>query len=385
MASSGRRWAPRIRDKTRALMKNIESQEELLMSLHQDCPARVTRRIVSTFAALGMLFGVISAAAAAEPEIKNLTISFGVDLPFAPHVIAFKNGWFKEAGFENVEPKTFTAGALAGEALLAGEIHIWQPSNIPPTSMAHNGIPVVLIANGSTLTGLEKLVVRNDANVSNPEDLYDIKIGLLVGSSSGMMLHNIVEAYDLDPDRIQAVNLSPPEALASMAANEIQGLLIWEPWPYRALQEIDSKVVHTGLVSHFDHNKGETVQVAYLRSVLVASQDFVRDNPNTIEAYLSVMDRAHRYAADPANKAEVAAEFSEYQNQPVQMNMDLYENYEYDLTIDESFMADVNAVAEYLHSQGRISTKMDATEFVYVDALKAVDPDLVSVEDTWKP
>lgn len=340
--------------------------------------------IVSAVAALGLLAGAMNTAIA-EPETKDLKISFGIDLPFAPHVIAMKKGWFEEAGFNSVEPKTFTAGALAGEALLAGEIQIWQPSNIPPTSMAHNAIPVVLIGNGSTLTGLEKLVVRNDANVNSPEDLYNIKIGLLVGSSSGMMLSNIIEAYGLDRDRIQAVNLAPPEALASMAANEIQGLLIWEPWPYRALSEIDSKVVHTGLVSHFDQNKGETVQVANLRSVFVASQDFVRDNPETIKAYLEVMARAHAYAADPANKEEVVAAFAEYQDQPIQMNADLYENYVYDLTIDDAFMADVNAVVTYLESVGRIDSGMDATEFVYTGALKAVDPALVSADGAWSP
>jgi ABC-type nitrate/sulfonate/bicarbonate transport system substrate-binding protein len=355
------------------------------MKLLEHGHARMGKHLISAFAAIGLLAGTAGMSGAAEPEVKNLKISFGIDLPFAPHVIALEKGWFEEAGFESIEPTTFTAGALAGEALLAGEIHIWQPSNIPPTSMAHNAVPVVLIANGSTLTGLEKLVVRNDANVNNPEDLYNIRIGLLVGSSSGMMLNNIIEAYDLDQDRIQSVNLAPPEALASMASNEIQGLLIWEPWPYRALQEIDSKVVHTGLVSHFDQNEGETVQVANLRSVMVASQDFVRENPNTIEAYLSVMARAHAYAADPANKAEVVAAFAEYQDQPEQMSSDLYENYIYDLTIDEDFMADVNAVAEYLLSVGRINSKMDATEFVYIEALKAVDPALATVEGTWQP
>ncbi|MCP4381192.1 MAG: ABC transporter substrate-binding protein [Hyphomicrobiales bacterium] len=341
------------------------------------------RTVISVLAALGTVAG--AATAMAEPETKDLKISFGIDLPFAPHVIALEKGWFEEAGFDSVEPKTFTAGALAGEALLAGEIHIWQPSNIPPTSMAHNAIPVVLIGNGSTLTGLEKLVVRNDANVNKPEDLYNIKIGLLIGSSSGMMLDNIIKAYDLDRDRIQAVNLAPPEALASMAANEIQGLLIWEPWPYRALQEIDSKVVHTGLKSFFDDNKDETVQVANLRSVFVAAQDFARDNPETIKAYLDVMARAHAYAADPANKDEVVAAFAAFQDQPAKMSDDLYENYVYDLTIDDAFLADVNAVVDYLVSVGRIDSGMDATEFVYTDALKAVDPDLVKAEGAWKP
>lgn len=355
------------------------------MKLKDDNAVRLVRSMLRSLIALSLLIGLGAHAGAAEPEVKNLKIGFGVDLPFAPHVIALEKGWFQEAGFKSVEPKSFSAGALAGEALLADEIQIWQPSNIPPISMAHNSIPVVLIGNGATLTGLEKLVVRKDAGVNNPEDLYKIKIGLLAGSSSEMMLHNIINAYKLDKEKIRVVNLAPPEAFASMAANEIQAILIWEPWPYRALREIDSKVLHTGLVSYFERNKGEKVQVANLRSVMVASQDFVRKNPKTIEAYLSVMARAHRYAADPAHKSEVVAAFAKYQKQPVQMNSDLYENYVYDMTIDKDFMSDANAVASYLFAAGRINSKMDATKFVYTGALKAVDPNLVKVDGGWKP
>lgn len=354
------------------------------MSSHIPKSRSLHAKLLSALVMAGMMCG-FSGQANAEPETKNLKISFGIDLPFAPHVIALKKGWFKEAGFENVEPVSFSAGALAGEALLAGEIQIWQPSNIPPTSMAHNAVPVALIANGSILTGLEKLVVRSDANVSKPEDLYNIKIGLLVGSSSGMMLNNIINAYNLDKDKIQAINLAPPEALASMAANEIQGLLIWEPWPYRALAEIDSKVVHTGLKSFFDHNTGETVQVSNLRSVMVASQDFIRDNPESIKAYLSVMAKAHAYAADPGNKEEVVAAFAEFQKQPTQISTDLYENYDYDLTIDNKFMSDVDEVIEYLFSVGRIKSKMKAADFIYTEGLKAADPGLVKADGAWKP
>ena len=89
----------------------------------------IGKGIAAAMVAFATVLGAAGAAGAADPEVKNLKISFGIDLPFAPHVIAFEKGWFEEAGFESVEPKTFTAGALAGEALLAGEIHIWQPSN----------------------------------------------------------------------------------------------------------------------------------------------------------------------------------------------------------------------------------------------------------------
>lgn len=327
-----------------------------------------------------------SNTAAAEPELKELSLGFGLDLPFAPHIVAIEKGWFAEAGFTDVSTKTFTAGALAGEALVADEIHLWTPGNLPPISMVHNGIPVVILGTNSVNTDLEKLVVRNDANVNNPEDLYNIKIGLLQGSTSGAMLGGIIEHYGLDASRIQSVNLAPPEALASMASNEIQALLIWEPWPYRALNEIDAKVVHSGTTSYFDTNKGETVQVSNNRSMFVASQDFVRDNPNTVQAMMEVLVRAQKYVADPANRDDVIALFSKFQDQPVAMNDALFDNnYVFNPAFDDAYIADMEAISAFLASTGRIKDPMNVLDYTYTAPVAAIDASLVKVKGAWTP
>jgi ABC-type nitrate/sulfonate/bicarbonate transport system substrate-binding protein len=326
-----------------------------------------------------------SAAKAQEPEIKELALGFGLDLPFAVHIVAMEKGWFEEEGFEEVTTKTFTAGALAGEALVAGEIHLWTPGNLPPISMVHNAIPVVVLGVDSINLGLDKLVVRTDANVSAPEDLYDLKIGLLEGSTASLDLANLIDHYGLDASRIQTVNLAPPEQLASLISGDVQAILAWEPWPYRALQETDAEVVHTGLVSHFAANDGEPVQISHNRSIFVASQDFVRDNPNTVDALMRVLMRASRYVADPANKEEVLKLFSEFQDQDIELNRAIWDNYVFDPTFDDDYVADMEATADFLEATGRIRDRMDVLEYTYTEPVAKVDPALVEVEGRWQP
>src|SRR5690606_37807925 len=124
------------------------------------------------------LFAMTASAATAQVETDTLGISIGVDLPFLVHVVAKEKGWFADAGFTNVEFKTFQSGNMAGEAIVAGEIQLWTPGNLPPVAMVHNGIPVVVLGTNAVSHGLEKIVVRNDAGVNAPEDLYKIKLGL---------------------------------------------------------------------------------------------------------------------------------------------------------------------------------------------------------------
>ncbi len=155
---------------------------------------KLFKMMVATIAA-----GMLSAAAmgaparAQEVETDTLAIGIGPDLPFLVHIVAQEKGWFAEAGFDNVEFKTFASGNLAGEALLADEIQLWTPGNLPPVSMAHNGVPVVILGTNAVSHGLEKIVVRKDAGVENPDDLYNVKLGLLVSSTSGALLANVAE------------------------------------------------------------------------------------------------------------------------------------------------------------------------------------------------
>lgn len=331
------------------------------------------------------LLAMAASSANAQVETDTLGISIGVDLPFLVHVVAKEKGWFADAGFKNVEFKTFQSGNMAGEALIAGEIQLWTPGNLPPVAMVHNGIPVVVLGTNAVSHGLEKIVVRNDAGVNAPEDLYKVKLGLLVSSTSGALLGNVARHYDLDPSQLQTVNLAPPEAMAAMKSNEIQGIIFWEPWPYQALNEMDTKVVHTGTESGFEANKGEAVQVSNNRTVWVASQDWVRDNPKAAEALVGVLVKAQKYVADPANEAEVVKIFSDFQNQPVEMNSALLSNYTFDATIDQAYVDDMQAIQTFLVDTNRIQSPMDVLSYTYSAPLAAADPSLVKIEGQWQP
>jgi ABC-type nitrate/sulfonate/bicarbonate transport system substrate-binding protein len=342
---------------------------------------------LTTLMGLSMLLvtAVATPARSADIEVDSLSMSLGVDLPFLPHIVAYKKGWFSDAGFKNVEFKKFNSGAQAGEALLADEIQLWTPGNLPPISMAHNGVPVVMLGTNCINHPLEKIVVRKDAGVTKPEDLYNTKLGLFLGSTSGALLGNVAKHYNLDFKKIPAINLGPPEAMAAMAKNEIQGIVFWEPWPFRALQKIDSVVIHTGTVSYFDANKGEKVQVSNNRSMWVVAESWAKDNPKATKALVKVLLKAQSWVKDPANISEAVKIFSEFQKQPVEMNMALLDNYVFDPTVDEAYVEDMNAIAAFLKATNRIKDVKDILSYTYTDPLKEVDPSLVKIEGTWKP
>jgi ABC-type nitrate/sulfonate/bicarbonate transport system substrate-binding protein len=293
-----------------------------------------------------------------ELEIDTLKFGFGVDPVFAPHIVAIQKGWFEEAGFKSVETATFSSGALAGEALAAGEIHLWTPGNVPPISMRHNGLPIVVIGT-NTLAYIEKFVARTDAQIEQPEDLYNIRIGLQEGSTASAVLNNIAEAYSLDINQFQVVNLPPPEELASLITNEIQAFIAWD--------------------------EGSSVQVSFTRSLWVASEEFIRQNPNASHAMAQVLLRAQDYVNDPANREEVVQMISEFMDQPVEQNQALWDDYSFVNVFDEEYLRDMQEYTEFLFNAGRIDQQIDPLDYTYTGYVEEYDPTRVKIEGKWQP
>jgi ABC-type nitrate/sulfonate/bicarbonate transport system substrate-binding protein len=323
---------------------------------------------------------------AADLEVTRLRFGFGVDPVFAPHIVAMEMGWFEEAGFTEIETVTFTAGALAGEALAAGEIELWTPGNVPPISMIHAGLPIVVVGS-NTGAYIERFVMRTDVNLQNPEDLYDIRIGLLEGSTASAVLNNIAEEYGLDVAQLQVVNLPPPEQMTSIINNEIQAFIVWNPWPYLAMEnpDVDVQIMHDGTTSYFPWDENQPFQTSFTRSLFVTGEQFVRNNPNSARAMMHVLLRAQEYVRDPANRDEVVQLISDYLGQPVEQNQALWDDYDFDPQITQDYVRDMQAYTDFLFESGRIESRMDPLSYTYTGFLEEYDPGLVTVQGEWSP
>jgi ABC-type nitrate/sulfonate/bicarbonate transport system substrate-binding protein len=318
------------------------------------------------------------------PETTEISIAMGPDPVFAPHIIAMENGYFEEAGFESVEPVEFEAGALAGEALAGGEIQLWTPGNLPPISFRHNSLPIVVLGTSSKSYN-ETLVAREDAGIDSPEDLYDIRIGVLEGSTAPAALSRLAEHYGLDVDRLQTVNLPPPEQLTAIENDEVQAVVVWQPFAHRIAQADGMTVLNDGRKSGFPQDAGENVQISNTRSLWVTSEEFVRDSPNAAQAMVEAMLKAQEFVADPANREEVLAAYVEHTGQPMEEVDAFWEQYEFDPAIDDDYVTDMTAYTQFLQDTGRIADATDPLSYTYTAPLAELDPGAVSVEGQWAP
>ena len=340
---------------------------------------RHTRTIVAALA-MGL---VAPGIASADVEDPILNMHFQNNNVFIPHAVAIKKGWFADAGFTEVNLKTFTAGALAGEALLAGEIAVWTPGNVPIISMRHNSLPVVVA--GNIVSIYEKVVVRNDAGIKNMEDLLNVRIGLLEGSTASSVLSNLAGHYGLDLTKFKTVNLPPPEQLTALAANEVQAIIVWEPFASRALEGVDGRFVYDSNISRFEKDNGTPFAASHTVVPIVFSEEFVREKPETAKAIVSILARATEYIQDPANKDESFEIFAEITERSVESIAKDWPGFFWNASLDQQFLDDMQNYTDNMVSMGRISSPQSPLSYTYTGFLEEIDPAYAKIKGGWSP
>jgi ABC-type nitrate/sulfonate/bicarbonate transport system substrate-binding protein len=168
-----------------------------------------------------------------------------------------------------------------------------------------------------------------------------------------------------------------------MNSGNVQAMLCWEPWGYNAAKG-GGELVHTGLVSGFDANKGKDAQISYTRSIFVASQEFVRKNPIATRRMMDVLLRGQRYVADPKNKDEVLTLFAAQTKQDAALTSAIWGEYTFDPTFDDRYVRDMQRMTDYLVASGRLKSPRSPLDYTYTEPLAAADPSLVKVPGHFK-
>lgn len=336
--------------------------------------------------AAAAVFGAgVAGAQGKAIESRNIRVGIGPDFGTSGHaVIALEKGFFKEAGFEKVEMKIFAAGLVQLEALAAGGIDIALPTQTPVFSLRSAGVPVVVFSSLTAYNESLALVARKEANIRKPVDFYGKKIGVLKGSGAEMMVNAFIKHYKLDGTKIPTVTLAPPEQMSAIATGAVDAICVWQPWVYQASQKIPVDIVSTGATSHFSENRGERVTLDWTRGLSATLGPFIKKNPGTIEAFVRALAMAQSYITNPKNFDDVNVTFSRFHNQSTDANAVIIKGYGPSLAFDKRFLEDLVEVQDFLIQSGRVKKKTEPADILYADALRKIDPQLVSIDARWK-
>jgi len=253
------------------------------------------------------------AAQAGAIEKKDLKVGFIPITCATPIIMAHPMGFYAKHGL-NVEVIKTAGWAVIRDKTINKEYdaaHMLSPMPLAITLGAGaNPIPYTMPAveniNGQAIT----LAVKHK-DKTDPKSWKGLKFAVPFDySMHNYLLRYYVAEHGLDPDQdIQIRAVPPPEMVANLRADNIDGFLGPDPMNQRA--------VYDG--AGFIHVLSKDIWEGHPCCAFAASKEFVTQTPNTYAALLKAIIDATAFATKAENRKQIAEAIApaNYINQPV--------------------------------------------------------------------
>jgi sulfonate transport system substrate-binding protein len=255
-------------------------------------------RLMHAVAMLAMGALVTAAALAQAPEKKKITIGVGGKSLFyyLPLSVAERKGYFKDEGLE-VEIPDFAGGAKALQALVGGSVDMVSGAYEHTINMVAKKQPVKAVVLQAKFSSIVLLMSKERAaKYRSPKDLKGLKIGVTApGSSTNMFVNNLLAKDGLKPSDVSIVGVGTGSgAFAALDKGEIDALSNLDP----VITQLESTGKFVAVAdSRTEKGMKEIYGGDYHASVIYATEEFIRKNPNTVQAVVNAMVRADRWIA----------------------------------------------------------------------------------------
>ena len=246
-------------------------------------------------------------------EKTKLSVGFIPITCATPIIMAHPLGYYSKYGLD-VEVVKTAGWAVVRDKSLAKEYdaaHMLSPMPLAITIGAGSNpipwtMPAVENINGQAITLAMKHKDKRD-----PADWKGFKFAVPFDySMHNYLLRYYLAEHGLDPDRdVQIRAVPPPEMVANLRADNIDGFLAPDP--------VNQRAVYDGV--GFIHLLSKEIWDGHPCCAFAASREFVTGMPNTYQALLKAILDATAYARKPENRKEIAAAIApaNYLNQPV--------------------------------------------------------------------
>jgi NitT/TauT family transport system substrate-binding protein len=256
------------------------------------------KRFMRALVALALGALLATGAAAQAPEKKKITIAVGGKSLFyyLPLTVAERKGYFKEEGVE-VEIPDFAGGARALQALVGGSADMVSGAYEHTINMAAKKQPIKAVVLQMKYSSIALIMPKDKAaKYRGAKDLKGLKIGVTApGSSTNMFVNNLLAKEGLKQTDVSIVGVGTGAgAVAAMEKGEIDAVSNLDP----VLTQLESTGKFVAVAdSRTEKGMKDIYGGDYHASVIYITEEFIKKNPNTVQAVVNAMVRADKWIA----------------------------------------------------------------------------------------
>lgn len=247
-----------------------------------------TLRILSTLALAG---------ASWMAQASDLTVAYQTTVD--PAKVSQVDGDYETATKASIDWRKFDNGADVITAVASGDVQIGYLGSSPLAAAATRKLPIETFLIATQVGAGEALVVRDE--IKTPHDLVGKKVAVPFVSTGHYSLLAALKHWNIDPAKVQILNLTPPAIIAAWKRGDIDATYVWDP----AL----GVAKETGKVLITSGELGKAGAPTF--DAWIVRKDFASKHPDVVRAFAQVTLQAYAdYRKDPqawlANQDNVA-------------------------------------------------------------------------------
>jgi len=227
-----------------------------------------------------------SASAGGGAVKADIVVATGPTMSNANVYIAESEGIFEKNGLTATN-ETLTAGSDAIPQLLSGAWTYAAVDTATAITAVQQGVGVVAVATQQVgvpeRDGYAAIMVKPDSGITDIAGLqgHKVQVNALGGSAEALVKASVVQAGG-DPDKVEFVEIAPPQAIPAIQAGQVDAVFLSEPLLTAGLG--------AGLVDIANPEQNTIPDVPAF--VMLASKQYVAENPQAVKQFQAAIEEA---------------------------------------------------------------------------------------------
>ncbi|RJG10979.1 taurine ABC transporter substrate-binding protein [Pseudomonas cavernicola] len=237
---------------------------------------------------LRLLAALTFGGLALTAQAADFTVAYQTTVD--PAKVAQADGEYEKATKAKIDWRKFDSGAEVITAVASGDVQIGYVGSSPLAAAATRQLPVQTFLIATQIGAAEALVARNGTNINTPQDLIGKKIAVPFVSTGHYSLLAALKHWNIDPSKVQILNLAPPAIVAAWQRGDIDATYVWDPALGKA-KESGNVLITSGELSKLG---------APTFDAWIVRKDFAAKHPEIVNAFAKVtLDAYADYRKDP--------------------------------------------------------------------------------------
>jgi len=281
----------------------------------------------------------------------------------APIYVAREKGFFASEGLD-VAIQSHWSGKEALASVIKGEAHVCSVAETPVMFAGLKGEKIFVIATIGDSKKHLKIIGRRDRGIAGPRDLKGKTVGVLKGAAPEYYLDAFLTYHGLKKEDIRIVDVKPEQMADALASGKIDAAVTWRP----ILAAQQTRLGDNAIIL-------ENALIYELQWNVIARQDYVNKNPESIIKLLRALMKADAYVM---NNPEEARAITARQTGEESVSL---ADYDFGLKLGQSMLINLENQARWA-IKNRLTDKKEVPNFLplmYIKGLEAVNPRVVTV------